>query len=71
MRIKYIIYYFALLCCLLSSCTTSQKITINGIPGTEIYTPDMRKLGMVESNGKLKTTSKRGILCISHVTPNW
>ena len=55
MRIKYIIYYFALLCCLLSSCTTSQKITINGIPGTEIYTPDMRKLGMVESNGKLKT----------------
>lgn len=38
---------------LLQSCTTSQKITVQGIPGTEIYSPTMDKLGVVGSNAKV------------------
>lgn len=38
---------------LLHSCTTSQKITIQGTPGTEIYSPAMERLGTVSSNGKV------------------
>lgn len=38
---------------LLHSCTTSQKITVQGTPGTEIYSPAMERLGTVSSNGKV------------------
>lgn len=38
---------------MLQSCTTSQKITVQGIPGTEIYSPTMDKLGVVGSNAKV------------------
>lgn len=38
---------------LLHSCTTSQKITVQGTPGTEIYSPTMDRLGVVGSNGKV------------------
>ena len=42
------------ICYFLSSCTTSQKIVVNGTPGTEIYSPTMEKLATIESNGKTK-----------------
>lgn len=38
---------------LLHSCTTSQKVTVQGTPGTEIYSPTMERLGVVSSNGKV------------------
>lgn len=38
---------------LLHSCTTSQKITVQGTPGTEIYSPAMERLGVVGPNGKV------------------
>lgn len=38
---------------LLHSCTTSQKITVQGTPGTEIYSPTMERLGVVGLNGKV------------------
>lgn len=38
---------------LLHSCTTSQKVTVQGTPGTEIYSPAMERLGTVSSNGKV------------------
>ena len=38
---------------LLHSCTTSQKITVQGTPGTEIYSPAMERLGIVGPNGKV------------------
>lgn len=44
---------------LLHSCTTSQKITVQGAPGTEIYSPSMEKLGVVGSNGKVSLKISR------------
>lgn len=38
---------------LLHSCTTSQKVTVQGTPGTEIYSPTMERLGVVGHNGKV------------------
>ena len=44
---------------LLHSCTTSQKITVQGTPGTEIYSPTMDRLGVVGSNGKVSLKISR------------
>ena len=44
---------------LLHSCTTSQKITVQGTPGTEIYSPTMDRLGVVGSNGKISLKISR------------
>lgn len=38
---------------MLQSCTTSQKVTVQGIPGTEIYSPTMNKLGVIGSNAQV------------------
>lgn len=38
---------------MLHSCTTSQKITIQGTPGTEIYSPGENKLGVIDANGQI------------------
>lgn len=51
MKKIYAIFSFIMMCFLLSSCTTYQKITINGTPGTEIYTPNMQRLGVIENGG--------------------
>lgn len=37
---------------LLHSCSTSQKVTVQGVPGTEIYSPRMEKLGVIGSNAQ-------------------
>lgn len=47
-----IICCLALLCYIMSSCTTSQTITVHGTPGTEIYAPTMQKLAVVQNNGQ-------------------
>lgn len=36
---------------ILSSCSSSQKVIVNGKPGTEIYTPDMRKITTISNDG--------------------
>ncbi len=46
---------------LLHSCTTSQKITVQGTPGTEIYSPTMDRLGIVGFNGKVSLKISRHI----------
>ena len=51
MKRIYILYIFVSICLFLSSCHTSQKITISGTPGTEIYSPNMNKLATVQSDG--------------------
>ena len=38
---------------LLGSCSTSQKVTIQGVPGTDIYSPRMEKLGVVGPNAQV------------------
>lgn len=43
---------FVLLCYALSSCTTSQRVTISGTPGTEIYSPNKKKLAVINETGK-------------------
>lgn len=52
---KKIIEFLGIVICviLLHSCTTSQKITVQGTPGTKIYSPAMERLGVVGSNGKV------------------
>jgi hypothetical protein len=49
------IYLFLILFFLmLTSCRTyEEKITINGTPNTEIFTPDKEKLGVIPNSGKL------------------
>lgn len=54
MKKIYIIYSLIFVCYFLSSCTTSQKIVVKGTPGTEIYSPAMERLAIVESNGRTK-----------------
>lgn len=46
---------------LLHSCTTSQEITVQGTPGTEIYSPTMDRLGVVDSNGKVSLKISRHV----------
>ena len=36
------------------SCRNSQKISVRGVPGTEIYTPDMKKIGVIQNDGAAK-----------------
>lgn len=41
-------------CVFFISCSASHEISFIGKPGTEIYTPDMRKLGEVSNSGNVK-----------------
>ena len=40
----------------LFSCSTSQTLTIEGLPGTEILTPGLKNLGTIGNNHKTKIT---------------
>ena len=40
--------------CVLTGCRTTEKFTVNGTPGTEVYTPEKQPIGTIGSNGKLK-----------------
>lgn len=39
---------------LMAGCTTSEKFTINGTPGTTIYSPNKQPLGVVSPQGNLE-----------------
>lgn len=57
---KYYLYIsLIIVMSLFVSCSSKQKITITGAPGTEIYMPDMEKLGTIGSNGKTKVKIRR------------
>ena len=45
-----------LICSLLASCSTTQKIQVSGLAGTEIYTPDRTKVGTINSSGSAEIT---------------
>ena len=56
---KHIIFKFILLVGTtfsLFSCSTSQTLTIEGLPGTEILTPGLKNLGTIGSNHKAEIT---------------
>ena len=56
---KHIIFKFILIVgttFALFSCTTSQTLTIEGLPGTEILTPGLKNLGTIGNNHKAKIT---------------
>ncbi len=38
---------------LLHSCYTSQKVTVQGVPGTEIYSPTMDRLGVIGASSQV------------------
>lgn len=40
-----------LICSLLASCSTTQKIQVSGLAGTEIYTPGLTKVGTISGTG--------------------
>lgn len=44
---------------MINSCSTFQNITIFGEPGTEIYTPNLEKVGTIKSDGKGEITLPR------------
>lgn len=48
-----------LFCSMISSCSTFQNITVFGEPGTEIYTPDLEKVGTIKRDGKGEITLPR------------
>lgn len=52
MKKIYIIYSLIFVCYFLNSCTTSQKIVVEGTSGTEIYSPAMDRLATIDSNGR-------------------
>lgn len=51
MKIFYKILVLIIFCAVITSCSTSQTISVFGNPGTEIYSPDMKKVGVVDNNG--------------------
>ena len=53
-HIKYTIVI--LLCMVVFSCTTTQTISIKGEPGSEIYSPDMSRLGVINETGSVDIT---------------
>lgn len=59
MKVIIKITLFLLLSVTFYSCTTYQKITVYGKPGSEIYTPDNNRVGTIQSNGKTKVTLPR------------
>lgn len=46
-------------CSMINSCSTFQNITVFGEPGTEIYTPDLEKVGTIKGDGKGEITLPR------------
>lgn len=51
---KTIIFILVAFCViLLHSCWTFQEVTVQGVPGTEIYSPKMEKLGVIGSNAQV------------------
>lgn len=53
---KNILITIAAICCMLlmAGCTTSEKFTINGTPGTTVYSPNRQPLGVVSPQGNLE-----------------
>lgn len=51
MKNIYLSLTILLVCSVLTSCRTSQKLTLRGEPGSEIFTPTMEKVGDIGSNG--------------------
>jgi len=54
MKKIYTLFLLYGVCLLLSACSSSTNITIHSIPGTEIFSADKQKLGIVGDDGKLK-----------------
>lgn len=52
MKNIYLMLTILWVCLVLTSCRTSQKLTLRGEPGTEIFTPTMEKVGDIGSNGQ-------------------
>lgn len=50
-----------LFCSMINSCSTFQNITVFGEPGTEIYTPDLEKVGTIKGDGKGEITLPRDV----------
>lgn len=52
---KKVIYILIFTFCAIafSACSTSQKVTVKGTPGTEIYSPRMKKLGTIGPNAQV------------------
>lgn len=48
-----------LFCSMINSCSTFQNITVFGEPGTEIYTPNLEKVGTIKGDGKGEITLPR------------
>lgn len=61
MRLQSIILLLAFTAALVSSCSTYQKITVFGEPGTQILTPDLQEAGTIHNNGKLELTMSRDV----------
>lgn len=51
MKNIYLSLTILLVCSVLTSCRTSQKLTLQGEPGSEIFTPTMEKVGDIGGNG--------------------
>lgn len=47
-----------MMCLVVSSCATKQKITVFGTPGTEILGQTYKKIGTIQSNGQLQLKIK-------------
>lgn len=59
MKIFYKLLVSVIFCAIITSCSTSQTISVFGNPGTEIYSPDMDRVGVVDNKGiaKIKIAS--------------
>lgn len=69
-------FIYLILCTLcvvvFNSCSTSQKITVNGQIGTEIYNPQKQLIAQIPQNGevKIKISNKKYVPFLLSKTPN-
>ena len=56
-NMKYIkLTFFVLFCSVLFSCSTTQTINVCGEPNSDIYSPEMVRLGTIDNSGNAKIT---------------
>lgn len=53
MKKLYTIFVFVAFGLLFFSCKTTREITVSGIPGTDIYKPDMSKVATIQESGSV------------------
>ena len=69
---KYIYNTFVLaMVVLMASCNSMVNLTVNGTPGTKIYTPEKEFVGTIDNSGKAKVRFESGTAFLLSTAPGY